>query len=373
MKETAREIRILVVDDAVVMRKLITDVLSQDPGLKSVGSAPNGKIALAKIPLCNPDVITLDIEMPEMDGLEALKLIKERYPHIQVIMFSSLTERGATKTLEALSLGASDYLTKPATASLELSLERLREELVPKIKQFFASKAEIETPSVPAPDIRTSAYPRFQRKAGKPQVVAIGVSTGGPNALEQVLPSLSADFPVPIVIVQHMPPMFTRLLAKSLNLHSQLEVREATDGEVLEPGVALIAPGDYHLTVQREDAGVVTRLNQETPQNYCRPAVDALFDSLAKVYGAEVLVVIMTGMGHDGLRGIQQLKEHGTYVIAQDEATSVVWGMPGVVVEGGLADAVLPVDQIAQEIKRLVSPAEHEALSVDLKVSSSRY
>jgi len=348
-----RPIRVLVVDDSVVIRRLVTQVLSEDPAIEVAGIAANGVIALARIPQVNPDVVSLDIEMPEMDGLETLRRIRKQFPAVRVIMFSTLTVRGAHHTLEALSLGANDYVTKPANVgSLDRSLEKLRSELIPKIKQFFV----IELPAItaPAPAAVKPASTYTPIVPYKPEVIAIGVSTGGPNALAQIFPEFPADFPCPILVVQHMPPLFTRMLAERLCHQSRLQVAEAADGMAVEPGHALIAPGDYHMQVMRRDQRLVVRLDQGPPQNSCRPAVDALFSSLAKACGGRVLSVVLTGMGQDGLRGAQELKSHGASVLAQDQATSVVWGMPGCVASAGLADKVLPLNGVVPEILRRV-------------------
>jgi two-component system chemotaxis response regulator CheB len=348
-----RPIRVLVVDDSVVIRRLVTQVLSEDPAIEVAGIAANGVIALARIPQVNPDVVSLDIEMPEMDGLETLRRIRKQFPAVRVIMFSTLTARGAHHTLEALSLGANDYVTKPANVgSLDRSMEKLRSELIPKIKQFFESAPQPLT--LPAPAVVKPVAPYRPLVPYKPEVVAIGVSTGGPNALAQIFPEFPADFPCPILVVQHMPPLFTRMLAERLGHQSRLEVAEAADGMAVEPGHALIAPGDYHMQVARREQRLVVRLDQGPPQNSCRPAVDVLFGALAKVCGGRVLGVVLTGMGQDGLRGSQELKSQGAAVLAQDQASSVVWGMPGCVATAGLADKVLPLSGVVPEILRRV-------------------
>ena len=348
------KIRVLVVDDSVVIRRLVTLALDEDPQIEVVGSAANGKIALQRIPQVNPDVITLDVEMPEMDGIETLRHLARQHPKVRVIMFSTMTERGAAVTLEALQLGASDYVAKAANVgSLDVSLRRLRDDLIPKIKQFFRP-AE---PTQPAPlPVARPAVGALARMARRPRrMVAIGTSTGGPNALAKVFAELPGDLPAPVVLVQHMPPLFTRLLAERLESQGRLRVREARGAEELQPGTAYLAPGDYHLVMHREGARVVTALNQDPAENSCRPAVDVLFRSVAEIYGGEVVGVILTGMGQDGFRGIEALKGQGAYVIAQDEASSVVWGMPGVVVKGGLADEVTPIEQVARAIVRQVT------------------
>lgn len=351
-------IRVLIVDDSVVIRRLVTHALEEDPLIEVVGVAPNGALALARIPQLNPDAVTLDVEMPEMDGLEALRRIRPLYPDLRVIMFSTLTERGAASTFEALSLGADDYVTKPANAgSLDRSIASLRGELIPKIKQFFRFPAQGPAPTPRIAIARAAISPvgfRPSRLLTRPRVLAIGVSTGGPTALGEIMPMFGADFPIPIVVVQHMPPMFTRLLAERLQASCNLNVEEAVHGSLVEPGTILIAPGDYHMRVKQTDEVVTAVLDQSAPENSCRPAVDVLFRSVGEVYGAATISAVLTGMGQDGLRGVQSLKALGGYVIAQDQATSVVWGMPGAVVGAGLADAVKPLKEVVHEILRHV-------------------
>lgn len=348
-----QRIRVLVVDDSVVIRRLVTHALGEDSAFEVAGVASNGSIALQRIPQVNPDVLTLDIEMPEMDGLEALRRVRKDYPDVRVIMFSTLTERGGHYTLEALSLGADDYVTKPANVgSLSESMARLRSELLPRIKQFFQLEAE---PAVPAPKTLTASAPSRRPLVGvRREVVTIGVSTGGPNALAAIFPAFPANLSCPILVVQHMPPLFTRLLAERLDSLSSVRVEEATEGSTVEPGKALIAPGNYHMKVKRNGTRVIAALNQGTPENSCRPAADVLFRSVAEVYGPSALAVILTGMGQDGLRGIENLRAKGAFVIAQDKASSVVWGMPGYVVEAGLADVVTGVEGVVPEIMKQV-------------------
>jgi two-component system chemotaxis response regulator CheB len=342
--------RILVVDDAVVMRKLITETLRQDPDLEVVGVAANGKIALQRIPQLNPDLLTLDLEMPEMDGLTTVRELRKTYPKLPVILFSTLSQRGAKITLEALAAGANDYVTKPANiGSVTEAIQRLQEELTPKIKalcrHLVTASASAAQPArfAPAP----AALPA---RAVPIEVVCIGTSTGGPNALATVFQDFPANFPLPIVIVQHMPPMFTAMLAERLTAHSQIPCQEAVEGMLLERGRAYIAPGGRHMEVCRAAEAVRLHLHDGTPENSCRPAVDVLFRSVAAAYGGAVLGVVMTGMGRDGLRGCEAIREHHGQILAQDEATSVVWGMPGYVAQAGLADKVLPLNQIAREI-----------------------
>jgi two-component system chemotaxis response regulator CheB len=361
------KIRILVVDDSVVVRRMVSDALSSDPELEVAGVAANGRIALARIPQVNPDVVILDVEMPEMDGLETLKALRRTHPFLPVIMFSTLTQRGAAATLDALSLGANDYVTKPANVgSAHRAIEQIRAELIPKIKLFCGKAAGLESASMTrltplaVPGAKRLAAPF--RQAGRVGAVAIGVSTGGPNALSELVPQFAADFPVPIVIVQHMPPVFTKLLAERLAARACIQVEEGAPGQAVKAGHAFLAPGNYHMIVQREEQTVRIQTNQDPAENSCRPAVDVLFRSVAETYGAGALGVVMTGMGQDGLRGSERIREAGGQVLVQDEATSVVWGMPGFVAKAGLADKVLPLHELGSEIARTVRAGQ--ALSV---------
>lgn len=360
--QPGERIRVMVVDDSVVIRRLVTLALEQDPLIEMVGTASNGSIGLQRIPQFNPDVITLDIEMPDMDGLEMLRRIRRDFPHMRVIMFSTLTERGAATTLEALSLGADDYVAKVSNeGSLDLSMARLRDEMIPKIKQFFSmgAQSQVVYRQKVASQAQTPSASRVMRVLQstkvRPRVLTIGVSTGGPAALGAILPAIPADFPLPILVVQHMPPLFTRLLAERLNSTCKLSVEEATDGCAVVPGRILIAPGDFHMRLATVAERVQVCLDQSPRLNSCRPAVDALFVSTGEVYGGAVLAVILTGMGQDGLHGAEILKALGANILAQDEASSVVWGMPGAIVSAGLADRVLPLDQVVPQILRIAA------------------
>lgn len=340
-----QKIRVLVVDDSVVIRRLVCHALEEDPLIEVVGVAANGAAALNRIPQLNPDVLTLDIEMPEMDGLSLLKQLRPQYPRLRVVMFSTLTDRGGAATLEALALGADDYVTKASNAgSLDVSLGNLRRELLPKIHQFFS-----KDPGHP-PARETS--PRTQRGSVRADVIAIGISTGGPSALATLIPQLPTDLRVPVLIVQHMPPLFTRLLAERLDATTKLEVREGAAGDLVVPGRVYVAPGDFHMRVIKGRRGLELSLDQEPQLNSCRPAVDALFASVADTYGSAAVGAVLTGMGQDGLDGAARLKARGASVYVQDEATSVVWGMPGSVAGAGLADAVLPLSGIAGALVR---------------------
>ncbi len=301
--------RILVVDDSVVFRRLVSEELSRDPELEVVGTAANGRIALAKLGQLSPDLVVLDLAMPEMDGLQALKELRKTYKKLPVIIFSSLTQQGAEATFDALALGATDYFAKPSdVGSLDGSLRVLREELIPVIKTLCA-------PFVSRPADAAAAggplAPRARPSSGTARVLAIGASTGGPNALAEIFTHLPADFPVPIVIVQHMPPMFTRLLAERLSAQSPIRVHEASSGAILRPGEAWVAPGDHHMIVVRDGLQYRLLIHQDPPENSCRPAVDVLLRSVARAFGADSLTVILTGMGRDGLRGCEALREAG--------------------------------------------------------------
>lgn len=342
-------VRILIVDDSAVVRKLLSYLLASDSEIVVAGTAGNGIQALARIPGLKPDLVTLDIEMPEMDGLETLVEIRKLYPKLPVIMFSSLTEHGAKATLDALARGASDYVTKPSPGEPKgLSQERVRQELIQKIKCLCKVSAPQPRP-VPKPIVAAS------RPQARIDIVAIGSSTGGPNALCELVPQFTADFSVPIVIVQHMPPLFTRQLAERLNARSPLLVQEGKEGERLQQGQVWIAPGDHHMTVTRMGTEFTLGINRDPQENSCRPAVDVLFRSVARSYGANVLGVVLTGMGSDGTRGSVVIREAGGAVIVQDEASSVVWGMPGNVVAAGLADRICPLEGIVPEVVRRVS------------------
>ncbi|MGV7221352.1 MAG: protein-glutamate methylesterase/protein-glutamine glutaminase [Nitrospinales bacterium] len=354
-----RKIRVLIVDDSVVVRKIISDTVAKDPDIEVAGIARDGSFALKKIPHLNPDLITLDITMPGMDGLETLTEIRKNYPRLPVIMLSALTERAAEITLDALALGANDYVTKPSnTKDLAESIQRISDQLIPKIKAFCS---HIIKPELGSKNLGKTLLPQKSftpknivlRPAKEIDIVAIGVSTGGPNALAEVFSSFHADFPIPIVIVQHMPTYFTKLLAYRLNAKSPLNVMECTSRQEVLRGEVLIAPGNYHMTLTREENIVRTLTNQNPRVNSCRPSVDTLFKSVLNTYGAKTLAVVLTGMGHDGLLGCESIHKSGGSIIVQDEASNVVWGMPGFVVNANLADQVLPLKEIGPEICRL--------------------
>lgn len=348
-----KKIRVLVVDDTSVMRKIVSEVVDRSPDMETAGVAANGRIALQRVNQVSPDVITLDMEMPEMGGIEMVRELRKTHPRIPVIMLSALTVRGAEATFDALQAGASDYVAKPsASIGVTATLAQIKADLLPRIRHFFPGRKD-----VPVPQMRpaVSRFPTPNSRKHRIDVVALGTSTGGPNALATVFAQFVEPLPVPMVIVQHMPPIFTRTLAERLDKCSVMSVHEGKEGQVLEAGHAYIAPGGYHMETRREGTRVVLRMTQDPPENSCRPAADVLFRSVSECYRSATLAVVLTGMGRDGHLGTQVICEKGGTAIAQDEATSVVWGMPSFLAKDGLAESVLPIDQIAANISKRVS------------------
>ena len=353
-------IRVLVVDDSVVIRKLLSGMISSDPELEVIGTAANGRLALAKIEKLRPDIITLDVEMPEMDGLETLTELRKTNVDLPVIMISTLTERGSAITLEALWRGASDYVAKPANVrNASEALERLSGELVPRIKALVprTTRTELDL-AADLPGHTVSKKPGPDHSVG---AVMIGSSTGGPRALESVFSVLTRPLNVPVFIVQHIPPVFSRMLADRLNQVSPMRVVEATHGMIAESGTAYLAPGGFHMVVAQRRAAVVVEINEAPPVNSCRPSADVLFESAAKVYGKNQLGVILTGMGNDGFLGCERLHDLGAPILSQDRATSVVWGMPAAVTEAGYADEVLPIESVAKRMELWVSAGSRKS------------
>jgi two-component system chemotaxis response regulator CheB len=370
-------VRVLVADDAVLFRRLLADVLASLPGVEVVGSATNGKIAVQKVRELKPDLLTLDIEMPEMDGLAVLDaLLQSGKPEVEIIVVSALSRRGGDLTMRALEKGAFDFITKPEAATPELSREALLRELAPRVRAV-AHRLEVRAilrghypvarPVIPEPRVAPEAAPadssldgitaRMQRLSNpaKPEMVLIGVSTGGPVALTQLLPAIPRDIGVPIIIVQHMPPIFTKSLADSLATKCVVGVREAIHGEAPEPNTVYIAPGGRQMRLGAgTDNRPILELTDDPPENNCRPAVDYLFRSAATRFPGRAMAVILTGMGSDGTLGLRLLKRHGCFVIAQDEASCVVYGMPKAAVDAGVADVVLPLESIASRIAAVV-------------------
>jgi two-component system, chemotaxis family, protein-glutamate methylesterase/glutaminase len=366
---TEDPIRVLIVDDTITYRKIVSDVLADLPGVKVVGTAANGKIALQKIEQLRPDLLTLDLEMPEMDGLEVLQRLNDSGSNVQAIMISGANTNGANLTMTALKLGAFDFVAKPTNDKVEKNVEFLRQELGLKIQAFARSQrvhtilhglapAPPHTQTAPPPSKEKTPAPHTQRPVEigtcKPEVVALGISTGGPASLTRMLPQLPANLGVPILIVQHMPPVFTKSLADDLNRRCALRVFEACDGQPVTPGHVLIAPGGKQMKVERVDGHIAVHITDDPPVNSCKPSVDYLFRSVSEIYGKKAVGVIMTGMGNDGTRGCQEMKRQGASIIAQDEATCVIFGMPKGPIEEGIANVVAPLDNIAPEIVRLV-------------------
>lgn len=355
--DTMEPIKVLIIDDSALIRKMLTNCLESEQDMKVIGTAPNGTIGLAKIQQLNPDIVTLDIEMPGMNGLETLRAIRLQSKELPVFMFSTLTEKGAAIALDALEAGATDYVTKPANmGSVNQCISNIQEQLIPKIRDVCRHKhLPVSTPVAP---IRLKSSQDQIRKITTPGIraIAIGVSTGGPNALAKLFSKLRPDLGAPILLVQHMPELFTRLLAERLDAVSQLKVREGQAGVVIQAGEAWIAPGGQHMEVVHAPGGVALRMNKDPHENFCRPAVDVLFRSIASIYGKHSIAAVLTGMGKDGLRGSQMISEAGGYVVAQDQATSVVWGMPGAVAQAGLARQILTIEEIADLINQLSTP-----------------
>ncbi len=345
-------IKVLIVDDSAFMRNTLSSMLASDPEIKIIGTARNGLEAIENVERLKPDIVTMDVEMPIMDGISALKQIMEKTP-VPVIMVSSITSEGAKATLDALDLGAVDFIPKNLS-DLSLNIVKIKEILIDKIKHIaksdFAKKRtrpatvskSIETPKVMP--VRTTGERRVN-------IVSIGSSTGGPGALQSIIPKLPKDFPVPVVIAQHMPPNFTRQFAERLNQLSKIRVKEAEDGEVVRQGVVLIAPGKGHMRVARRSGlETVVRISEDKEGFTYRPSVDALMSSVAEYFPGRSLGVILTGMGNDGIKGLTAMKKTGGRVFAQNEETCIVYGMPKAAVDAGIADKVLPLEEIAGEI-----------------------
>lgn len=341
--------RVLVIDDSVVSRRFVADVLTAEQGFE-VFVAPNGRLGLDKLGHELADLVILDVEMPELDGIETLRRIRQRYPTMPVIMFSALTERAGALTLEALAHGASDYITKPSSVSSPYGRPRDAREIGAEL--LAKVSALLEVPRVHPTTVRR-ATPRAITRPPV-EVLAIGASTGGPMAVTQILAELPAGFAVPIVVVQHMPAMFTALFAQRLAEQTALVCREAVAGAVLAPGEVWVAAGGSHLVVVRDRSHVRLVIDDGPPENSCKPAVDVLFRSVAATFGAATLGVVLTGMGFDGLRGAEAITGAGGEVLVQDQASSVVGSMPGAIADAGLASAVVPLSQLAGELVRRV-------------------
>ena len=354
--------RVLVVDDSALYRQAICNILRRESGIEVAGIAANGADALEKIQDLDPDLLTLDVQMPGMDGIQVLREMNARGLRPKAIMVSSLTSEGAKVTTDALLEGAFDFILKPSGSSIEENRKTLRDALVEKIGLFSGSRlaravrlragrlSPAAATRVPRP--RT---PALLKMPGACQAVLIATSTGGPAALKEVMPHLPADLGVPVLIVQHMPAGYTKALAGRLDQMSDLAVREAQEGMRLEPGVGLLAPGGCQMRFSRRADAVFVRVTDDPPENGCRPSADYMFRSANEAFGGAVLAVVLTGMGRDGLLGCQALKERGAAIMAQDEESATVYGMPKVVVEAGIADRVLPLSDMARAISAHVA------------------
>ncbi len=368
---TPTKIKVLVVDDTIVYRKAISDLLEELPEIEVVGVAHNGQIALSKIKQLKPDLLTLDIEMPVMDGLEVLEAINQQALNVSAIVVSTLTSEGGALTMKALDLGAVDFILKPGTSGINESKQQLRSILFPLVKEFQAGhiKQVARQAIQPKPRIRatkskplktTSIRPSRQIKTApqsrrvKSEIITMGISTGGPNALGVLIPKLPAKIGVPIVLVQHMPPIFTKSLAANLNKKSKLTVKEAEDNETLLPNVVYIAPGGKQMKIIKANnkRDRIVKINDDPPENSCRPSVDYLFRSVAEQYENKTTAIIMTGMGSDGTKGLEILRKKNAHIIAQDEESCVVFGMPKAPIERGLANVIASLDKIAEEITK---------------------
>lgn len=372
-------LRVLVVDDTIVYRKIVSDVLSVIPGVLVVGSANNGKIALSRIQSLKPDLLTLDVEMPEMNGLQVLEHIRKGNLDTEAIMLSTLTVKGGEMTIKALELGAFDFIPKPQEGTMAENMAAVTALLTPmirniqkrietkkRIREKYQSGKPVAFPTAPL-DIaippRMESRPLSTRPLSsgirsRSEIVAIGISTGGPNALSRMMPMLPADINVPIVIVQHMPPLFTQSLANSLNAKCSIAVREAKHGDILEPNVALIAPGGKQMKIAAHGDGKrrLVHITDDPPLNSCKPSADYLFFSVATHYVGRATGVIMTGMGSDGTRGLKLMRENGAGIIAQSEETCTIFGMPKEPIESGIVDTIAPLDRIAEEIVKTLKP-----------------
>ena len=357
-------LRVLVVDDTALFRRVVADAFAAIPDVEVVGTAPNGRQALARIDDWHPDLISLDMEMPEMGGVEVLQALKAQRSKVGVLVLSAITVKGGELTMKALELGAFDFLTKPTGGSPDQARAFLAGELAPRIKAFarrnefqklMASPGAGARPLVVPVAPAAVVPPRPQGlPPAKPDMVVIGVSTGGPAALASLLPQLPGTFPLPILVVQHMPALFTASLATSLNAKCALTVKEAKDGESLLPGTVYIAPGAAQMKVVSIQGDKRIQITDDPPENHCKPSVDVLFRSVAHGFPGRATAVILTGMGNDGTLGCRLLKRHGGVLIAQDEASCVVFGMPKEAIQTGLVDVVAPLDRIAEEILKTV-------------------
>ncbi len=364
------KVKVLVIDDTIVYRKIISDVLHDIPGVEVVGSANNGKIALSRIAALKPDMITLDIEMPIMTGIEVLEHLKNEPDAPVAVMLSTLTQKGSEMTIRALELGAFDFIPKPDGGRMAENVIKVKAALSPiiesfkrqkKIRKTLKGRAATGTIALKKPASRpvggrVISSPTTRSRTTRSEIVGIGISTGGPNALAKMIPMLSKKINVPVLIVQHMPPMFTASLAKSLNAKSELDIKEAVNGEPIRPNTVFIAPGGKQMKIVAGPDGKTRniKITDDPPENSCKPSADYLFRSIAQHYVGRATGVIMTGMGSDGTKGLKLMKKNGSIIIAQDQATCTVYGMPKEPIEAGIVDVIAPLDKIAEEITKTV-------------------
>jgi len=344
--------RVLIVDDSTIFRKVVRDTLSRCPGVEVVAVASDGQNALDKIAHYQPDLVTLDVEMPVLNGIEVLRQLQSLPEKPEVIMLSAMTDHGALATTQALRLGAFDFVLKPNQAKLEDSCAQLESELLPKIK-VLQERLRKQLGAVAASEDELAPIPSIKRPfaSNRAKVIGIGISTGGPAALAEVLPKLPASLPIPLLIVQHMPPMFTRSLAVDLDRTSKIKVQEAEHGQVILPGNAYIAPGGKHMKVATSNGRKELLITDDPPERSCKPSVDYMFRSMAHEYGSDAMGIVMTGMGDDGTMGCRLLKRHGCLIVAQEEKSCVVFGMPRQVIAAGLADKVIPLNHMHEIIE----------------------
>ncbi|MDT8446255.1 MAG: chemotaxis-specific protein-glutamate methyltransferase CheB [bacterium] len=353
-------LKIMVVDDTITYRQILSKVVESIEGTELLASASSGRTALMKMEANQPDLVFLDVMMPEMDGIETLKHIKAKYPKVEVVMVSGADKEAANITLQSLEAGALDFVAKPQASSMQEGLEQLTQALAPVIEAVHARRRKARpTPAgAPRPAPAPVATPASS-EARKPRhydAVVLGISTGGPNALHELFSTLKGNLTVPVLIVQHMPPMFTASLAERLDSVTSMKVKEAEAGESILAGNVYIAPGGKHMGVYREGGQLKVQINDLPPVNHCKPAVDVLFESVAKLGDMNPLAVVMTGMGRDGAKGVVQLRQQGAYCLIQDEASSVVWGMPGAVAEVKAADEILPLSRLGARMLELTQP-----------------
>lgn len=355
----SENIKIMVVDDTITYRQILSKVVESLPGAELISSASSGRTALMKLESLKPDLVFLDVMMPEMDGIETLRHIKEKFPAVEVVMVSGVDKEAAKVTLSSLELGALDFVAKPHATSMEEGLSHLTEALEPVIEVVRQRKGKSSRPAPKPPLVPAAKAPEVPK--GKPKggysAILLGISTGGPNALHDLFSALKTKLSVPVMIVQHMPPMFTASLAERLDAVSPMTVKEAEAGEAALPGHVYIAPGGKHMALYRDGGALKLQIMDGPPVNHCKPAVDVLFDSAAKLGDLNPLLVVMTGMGKDGARGASKLRAQGAYCLIQDEPSSVVWGMPGAVYEAKAADEVLPLGKLGARMLELTEPS----------------